>query len=250
MAGFSSRFCGPDGCGSGCGAGAGMSAGGTGSASGFGGGWRLCFGCLARGGCAGGAIGSPSPRMPGAGPTSTGGPRFVAGPADGCAGAGLLAPRPCGAGAGGGAPRLGWLGLGRLAAREIHRATARPGFCSSGESTSGGLGGRLSMDGSTGSSGCDGAARLAGGRALGRRRRGVGRRRAIDLGRGVRRRGRDFLAADAILQPDVIDRMLHAMEAGAGREHPAGENPLASCRSRRRRPGRSHRSAAFRSGDG
>ncbi len=61
----------------------------------------------------------------------------------------------------------------------------------------------------------------------GRRRRLIGVGRAGVGQRGLfGRRGNDLRAAFAVGQPDVIDRMLDAMKAGARREHPAGEQPI------------------------
>jgi acetyl-CoA carboxylase biotin carboxylase subunit len=60
-------------------------------------------------------------------------------------------------------------------------------------------------------------------RLLGFRRERRGRIfRIVLLGRGLD----DVLAAFALGEPDIIDRMLDRVQAGAGSEHPAGENLL------------------------
>src|SRR3954452_2341586 len=69
---------------------------------------------------------------------------------------------------------------------------------------------------------------------LRRTRYGLLRRRALLRDRRRRRRFRRIrLRADdglqrpfAVGQPNIVDRMLDAVQAGAGGEHPAGENPL------------------------
>ena len=154
----------------GIGAVAGMSAGGTGAALGFGGGLRLCFGAahapaarwLARAAMPGAA---DLDRRAEAGPGSR-----AAAPARPCVFRARLARGPAEAVWVSGAWVSGGLDPGRLLVGRL-----RAGVLKVGESTSGGLGGRLSIDGSTGSCGSMVRRGLAGGALSFAVRRGVGR---------------------------------------------------------------------------